>query len=130
MTSFIGYHFLHHAGRIGRAEAYAKVHRAMDVFSDQKTPTLLSMMLDMRADASDALEFRVRRICDTFGPIEGTTTSPTWKEYRAYNWKLSPEHASAALGLLDEFDRQDASLADRTFFQASWRFKFIEPETG
>jgi hypothetical protein len=129
MTPFIGYHFFHRAGRIGRAQAYAKIHRAMEDFSDQKAPILLSMMLDMRADNSDALEFRVRRICDTFGPVEHTTASPTWKEYRAYDWRLGPESASAALALLDEFDQQDASLADRTFFRASWKFKFVEPET-
>ena len=73
MTPFIGYHFFHRAGRIGRAQAYAKIHRAMEDFSDQKAPILLSMMLDMRADNSDALEFRVRRTCDAFGPVEHTT---------------------------------------------------------
>src|ERR1035441_10521788 len=55
MTPFIGYHFFHRAGRIGRAQAYAKIHRAMEDFSDQKAPILLSMMLDMRADNSGAL---------------------------------------------------------------------------
>jgi len=102
----------------------------MATFSDQTAPTQLGMMLNMRADDSEALEYRVRRICDAFGPVQHTSTSPTWKEFRAYNWKLSLEQFDQAFQLLDDFDRRDPSLADRTFLQASWRFKFVEPKTG
>jgi len=130
MKPFIGYHFLHGAGKIGRQQAYAKVSHAMRTFSDQSQPSFLSIMLNMRADHSEALEYRVRRICDSFGPVGHTTTSPTWKEFRAYNWKLTSEQFERGFTMLDEFDRQDPWLADRTFLQASWKFKFVEPRTG
>ena len=130
MKPFIGYHFLHGAGRIGRAQAYAQLHQAMRVFSDQNQPTVFSMMLNMRADNSESLEYRVRRICDSFGPVQHTTTSPTWKAFRAYNWKLTSEQFQTGFLLLDEFDQRDPSLADRTSVHASWKFKFVEPRTG
>jgi len=130
MKPFIGYHFLHGAGKIGRAQAYIQSHHAMQVFSDQIQPTLFSIMLNMRADNSESLEYRVRRICDSFGPVQHTTTSPTSKEFRAYNWKLTAEQFQKAFTLLDEFDRQDPSLDDRTSLHASWKFKFVEPKTG
>jgi|SRR5579862_2495068 len=130
MQPFIGYHFLHSPGKVGRRLAYARVSHAMKTFSDQSQPNLLSMMLNMRADTSESLEYRVRRICDSFGPVDRTMTSPTWKDFRAYNWSLTSEQFERGFSLLDEFDQQDPSLADRTFLQASWKFKFIEPKTG
>lgn len=130
MQPFIGYHSLHGAGKVGRRQAYAKVSHAMKTFSDRSEPNFLGMMLNMRADTSEALEYRVRRICDSFGPVDRTTTSPTWKEFRAYNWRLTPEQFESGFSLLEEFDRRDPSLADRTFLQASWKFKFVEPSTG
>ena len=130
MQPFIGYHFLHSAGKIGRRQAYVKVSHAMKTFSDQSQPNFLSMMLNLRAETSEALEYRVRRICDSFGPVDRTTTSPTWTDFRAYTWILTSEQFERGFSLLDEFDQQDPSLADRTFLQASWKFKFVEPKTG
>ena len=130
MKPFIGYHFLHRAGKVERAKAYAKVDYVMRAFSDQVQPSLFSMTLNTRADDIEPLEYRVRRICDSFGPVNHITTSPTWKEFRTYNWILTPEQFQTGFSLLDEFDQREPSLADHTSLHASWKFKFIEPRTG
>jgi len=130
MKPFIGYHFFHGTGRIDRAKAYTKVQQAMEIFSNQKSPSHLSLMLEMRDDRTEPLESLCQKLCKTLGPVAHTTTTPTWPDYRAYSWNLNAEQFQELFLLLDSLDQQDSSLTGRMHLGASWFFKFVEPTTG
>jgi hypothetical protein len=130
MKRFIGYHLFHGAGKIAPAEAYSRTQRAMELFSDQKTHSYSGLMLDMRDDEGEPLESVCRRLCDSFGPVTHTTTSPTWAAYRLYRWTLSGEQLQNSFSLLDALFRDIPLSRERTLLQASWSFKFVEPETA
>jgi len=130
MKPFIGYHFFHGTGRIDRAKAYTRVQQAMEIFSNQKSPSHLSLMLEMRDDRTEPLESLCQKLCKTLGPVAHTTTTPTWPDYRAYSWNLNAEQFQELFLLLDSLDQQDSSLTGRMHLGASWFFKFVEPTTG
>ena len=130
MRQFIGYHFFHGAGKVAPAEAYSRTQRAIEVFSDQKAHSYSGLMLDMRDDQGGPMESACRKLCDWFGPVIHTTTSPTWASYRAYSWNLSAAQLQESFSLLDALYREIPLSKERVFLQVSWSFKFIEPETA
>jgi len=47
MKRFIGYHFFQGAGRIAATDAYYRTQQTMSLYTDQKTPSRRSFMLDL-----------------------------------------------------------------------------------
>jgi hypothetical protein len=133
MKPFIGYHFFHGVGRIAPSEAYSRTERAMNTFTDQKTPSYHGFILDMRDDQGGPLESLFEDLCRKFGPVSSTTKSisgdraPT---YRAHRWTLSDQQFGDSFSLLKSVHKEIPAARTRTHIQASWHFKFVQPETG
>ncbi len=130
---FIGYHFFHGIGRIAPRDAYSKTKQAMSLFTDQKCPSYRAFVLDLRDDQGGALELLYEVLCAKFGPVSNTMKSISIGDvpsFRAHWWNLDTEQFEQAFSLLDSV-YQDIPLAkDRAKLQASWNFKFIDPDTS
>ena len=133
MKRFIGYHFFHGAGKITPAEAYSRTQRAMNLFTDQKTPSYRAFILDLRDDQSGPLESLFQDLCVKFGPVTNTMKG-IWPgggpNYRAHWWALSATQFEESFSLLEAAHRDIPLSRDRAHVQASWSFKFIEPDTA
>jgi|GEM_PF-3049917 hypothetical protein len=133
MKPFIGYHFLHGAGAIPPAKAHSRTQQAMSLFTDQKTPSQLMFNLDLQNDQGGPLESVFQRLCDRFGPISNTMRGISMDggpDYRLHYWNLNTEQFEGAFSLLDTLSRDVPLARERAHIQASWRFKFVDPDTG
>jgi hypothetical protein len=130
MRRFIGYHFFQGAGRIAATDAYYRTQRAMSLYTDQKTPSRRSFMLDLANDPKGGpLESLFHELCLKYGPVSRTTNDISRTD-RAHQWELSDEQAAEALSLLEAVHRETPASKNRAHVQAFWRFKFIDPESG
>lgn len=133
MKPFIGYHFYHGAGRIASTEAYSRTQHAMSIFTDQKTPSHRTFILDLRDDQGGPLESLFQSLCLRFGAVSTTMKGVSidgGPDYRAHYWTLSPEQFQEAFSLLETVNRDIPLSRERTYIQASWHFKFNDPDTG
>jgi hypothetical protein len=131
MKPFIGYHFLHRAGKIAPADAYYKSQSVMSLYSDQKTPSRRTLMLHLEKDPGGGpLESLFHELCRKYSPISHTTRGfSLGPNDRAHQWELRDEEVAEALSLLEIAHAQIPLAKDRLQVTAFWRFKFVEPGT-
>jgi hypothetical protein len=102
----------------------------MSLYTDQKTPSRRSFMLDLANDPKGGpLESLFHELCLKYGPVS-RTTNDIFRTYRAHQWELSDEQVAEALSLLEAVHRETPASKNRAHVQAFWRFKFIDPESG
>lgn len=114
-------------------EAYSRTQHAMSMFTDQKTPSLRAFMLDLRDDQGGPLESLFQDLCVQFGPVSNTMGGISVAgrpNFRAHQWTLSAEQFEESFSLLDAVHRNIPLSRERAYLQASWSFKFVEPETA
>jgi len=133
MKPFIGYHFCHGAGRIAPTEAYSRTQQAMSTFSDQKAPSQRAFILDLRNEQGGPLEALFQSLCVQFGPVGSTMRGISidgGPDYRAHYWNLSAQQFEESFSLLEGIHKNVPLARERTHIQASWHFKFVDPETA
>jgi hypothetical protein len=115
-------------------EAYSRTQHAMSMFTDQKTPSHRTFVLDLRDDPQGGpLESLFQALCIRFGPVSNTLGGiavPGRPNYRAHYWTLSVKQFEESFSLLDTVHRDIPLSRERAHLRALWNFKFLEPKTA
>jgi len=105
----------------------------MSLFTDQKSPSYRAFMLDLRDDQGGALELLYEDLCAQFGPVSNTMKSISVGGaaiFRAHWWNLNADQFEQAFSLLDSVYRDIPLAKERAKLQASWSFRFVDPDTS
>lgn len=107
----------------------------MQTFSDQRSPSGHSLVLDLRDNQDGPLlglfDELQKRFGDHYETMRGIFVSPAdGNDFRAHQWKVNAEQFGDSFGLLQSILRDRPAARGRVCLRAWWQFKFADPETS